>query len=81
VARFNANRRRSESLFAFPGPWNGSDELGAATVLDDLLGRLALIVKFPATLRARIGGIQDRMVKERVVCGVFHSVERGTLSG
>jgi hypothetical protein len=65
----------ARSLLAFPGPWNGCDELGAAAVLDDLLCRLPLIIEFPMALWASIGGIQDRMVKERVVCGLVHRLE------
>jgi hypothetical protein len=42
------------------------DELSAATLLDDLLRGLAVLVKLPVPCRDRVGGIQDGMVEERV---------------
>ena len=46
---------------------NRRDEFRFPTRLDDLLGRLALLVEFPVPIRILVGGVEDRAVKERVV--------------
>ena len=42
------------------------DELGAAAALDDLLRRLPVCVQLPVPRRALVGGVEDRVVEERI---------------
>ena len=42
------------------------DELGTAPGVDDLLGGLAGLVQLPVPRRVLVGGVQDRLVEERI---------------
>src|SRR5262249_35701265 len=44
----------------------GVTKLGAATLLDDALGRLAGFVELPMAARILVGRVQDWLVEERV---------------
>jgi hypothetical protein len=44
---------------ALPGLGNGRDESGLTAVLDDLLSRLALVIKFPVPRRVLVRRVQD----------------------
>ena len=50
--------------FALPGLGNRRDKLCAAAALDNLLGRLPLVIKLPVPRRVGIGRVQDRMVEK-----------------
>jgi len=52
--------------FAFPWFRNGRDELGLAPGFDDLLRRLALVIKLPVALRVLIGRVENRPLEELV---------------
>jgi hypothetical protein len=54
------------SPFPLPRFGNGRDELGPATVLDNLLRWLPLAIEFPMPLWAIVGGVQDRVIEKGV---------------
>ena len=60
----------ASGFLAFLRLGNGCNELGTATILDNPLCRLPVLIQFPMPLRANIRGIQDRMFKERVIGAV-----------
>ena len=49
------------------GLWDGGDELRAAPVLDDLLGRLALVIELPVLRRVLVGGVEYGLFEEAVL--------------
>jgi hypothetical protein len=65
----------SRSL-ALSGLWNGRDELGAAPLLDDLLGRLPFFIKLPAAKGVLVRGIEDWFLKE-AICHCYLSSRYG----
>ena len=56
-------------IFPFALLWfrNGRDVFGAATMLDNLLCRLSLRVKFPVLFRGLIWRIDDRLLEELII--------------
>ena len=60
---------------SLPGLWDGGDELRAAPVLDDLLGRLTLIIELPVLSRVVVGGVEYGLFEE----AIHHELPQTTL--
>ena len=64
-----------QNAFLLSGFWNGGDVRRLATVAENFLRRLSVLVKFPVAGGASVGGIQYGMV-EKGVCHTWFSINQ-----